>query len=611
MAPQRTGPGALTRVTRRVTAWLRSPRGAATAVVLAVVAVGALAALLTLGQGPGRPRITFPDADGAADDVRLQVSESVRGGTLSESLAPGRGDETAARLADAPAIFLSVAVDPDAATPVKATQRIVVTNTSDTDLTDVRLHVLAPAVGADLRLVSAEVGGHGVEAHTEATTMTLPLRDPLATGAATIVDLSWDLTPARLAEPEDLNPAEVLGPGAKSAFQPQLVRRNLMYLFDWYPRPEPLGPRGWEPLHVDPLLADTHGPATNVELEVSSAGDWQVAAGGSRTSDEGAGATATRRFVLAGSRVAPLVLQRNSVERVVSKGAYRGVGVGLDTFGPAVEDAAGQALAAKAAMSQATGAPFWRDVTVVGLAFGGDATYFVADNVVFIRQDVLARGVPGLGPNTQPSEYRQAAFEGSTAEWWGGVVDVDATTLPALRAGVRASSAALAWRACGGDAVGRVATATAARRYRVARSAGAPDVPADLPATGYAAVGQRDVAAAKGFLVYQGLAVELTEDGPAAWGGSLAAFGALSRAAMLDVDAVAAAGTGAGLAPARADVLARTWLQGTAGDVTIGRVDGQGSIVYFTDGAAADTAAGANPVVPLDLDAVQGAGPGW
>lgn len=593
--------------------WLRTPRGAATAIVLAVVVVGAAAALLTLGQGPGRPRITSPDAGGSAEEIRDRVGESMRRGPLSESLAPGQGEAAAARLADAPAVFLSVAVDPDAETPLRAEQRIVVTNTSGVELAEVRLHLLAPAVGSRTRLLSARAGGHDVEARTEATTVTLPLRDPLPAGAATIVDLSWDMTPARLAESEELSPAELLGPAAaaKSEFQPQLLRGNLMYLFDWYPRPQPLGPDGWEPLDVDPLLADTHGPATTVEMEVHAPADWQIVAGGTRTSTQVQGASATARFVLAGSRTSPLMLQRNSVERVVSKGVYRGIGVGLDTFAPAVEDAAAQALVAKAVMSQATASPFWRDVVVVGLAFGGEAPYFVADNVVFVRQDLLARGVPGLGPNTQPSEYRQAAYEGSTAEWWGGVVDLDATALPALRAGVRASSAAMVWRAAGGDAVGRVATAAAARDYRVARSGGTPDVPADLGHAGYPSAGLLDVAAAKAFLVYQALAVAATVDGPAAWDGCLAVMGALSRAERLDVDAVADAGIGAGLTSERAADLARAWLAGTEGDATIGRADGQGSIVYFTDGAAADTAAGASPVVPLDLEGVEGAGPGW
>ena len=62
---------------------------------------------------------------------------------------------------------------------------------------------------------------------------------------------------------------------------------------------------------------------------------------------------------------------------------------------PLVEDSAGQALAAKAVMSQATGSPFWRDVVVVGLVFGGESPYFVADNVVFVRQDVLSAGRSG------------------------------------------------------------------------------------------------------------------------------------------------------------------------------------------------------------------------
>ncbi|MFN8105789.1 MAG: hypothetical protein U0U69_15130 [Acidimicrobiia bacterium] len=591
---------------------MRTPRGAVTAVVLVLVVAGTAALTSMLGQGGGSPRLGFADARGSADDVRAKVAASTRDGELSESLAPGRGAGAAERLDGAAAIFLSVAADPDAEVPVEATERVVVTNTSAVDLDDVRLHVLAPAVGATLRVLAAKVGGVGVDARMEGTTMVLGLRDALAPGESTVVDLSWDLAPVRVTEAENPNPAEVLKPGGgKSRFDAQLVRRNLLYLFDWYPRPEPLDAGGWRPLQVDPAIADTHGPATSVELEVTRTPDWHVVAGGTRVRDDAGDAHASSRFVLAGSRVMPLVLQRNAVERTVSKGVYRGIGFGLDTFGPAVEDSAGQALAAKAVMSEATGSPFWRDVVVVGLVFGGDATSFVADNVVFVRQDVLARGVPGLGPGTQPSDYRQAAFEGSTAEWWGGVVDVDATAAPALRTGVRQSAAAVVWRGVGGDAIGRVATADVARRYRVARAAGTPDMAADLDVSAYTTAATRDIAVSKAALVYQALGVAVTGDSPAAWDGTLDVFGSLADAASLDPGSVAAAATGAGVDRGRADALVGSWLRGTDGDATIGRADGLGTIVYFTDGAAADAAAGASPTVPLDLDAVKGAGPGW
>lgn len=583
-----------------------------TGVVLIIVVVGVAVLPFTLGRTAGRPHLGFDDARGSAADVRAKVAASIRDGELTQSLAPGQADAAAARLDGAPSIFVAVAADPDADVPVKAVQRVVVTNTSAVDLDDVRLHVLAPAVGADLRVLDAKAGGVSVDARIEATTMVLPLRAALGPGESTVVDLSWDLVPVRVAEPQNPNPGEVLRPeGGKSRFDAQLVRRNLMYLFDWYPRPEPLGPDGWRPLQVDPTIADTHGPATAVELEVTRTADWHVAAGGTRVRDDSGETATASRYALAGSRAMPLVLQRNAVERAVSKGIYRGFGFGLDTLGPAVEDCAGQALVAKAAMSQATGSPFWRDVAVVGLVFGGDATSFVADNVVFVRQDVLARGVPGLGPGTQPSEYREAAFEGSSAEWWGGVVDIDATNYPALRTGLRQSAAALVWRDAGGDPIGRLATADAARRFRVARAGGTPDVVADLGVPAYSTPGMRDIAAAKGALVYQALGVALTSDSPAAWDGTRRAFGALAEAVALDPESVAAAGTRAGLEAGTATTLADTWLRGTDGDATIGRSDGAGTIVYFTDGAAADAAAGASPAVPLDLDAVQGSGPGW
>ena len=103
------------------------------------------------------------------------MAGSIRHGELSESLAPGRGDEAAASLDGAPAIFLSVAADPDADVPVEATQRLVFTNTSAVDLDAVRLHVLAPAVGAELRILDAKAGGRGVDARIEATTVVVPL----------------------------------------------------------------------------------------------------------------------------------------------------------------------------------------------------------------------------------------------------------------------------------------------------------------------------------------------------------------------------------------------------------------------------------------------------
>lgn len=608
---ERSGPGPLTRAARRALAWLRTPRGVVTAIVVVVVAAGAVALLLILGQGPGRPRLDFDDARGSADDIRAKVAASIRDGELSASLAPGRGDDAADRLDGAPAIFLSVVADPDADVPLKATQRIVVTNTAAVDLDDVRLHVLAPAIGAELNVLAASAGGRSTTARIEGTTLVVALPAPLAPGDAAVVDLSWDLIPTRVTESENPNPADVLRPGGQSRFVAQLVRRNLMYLFDWYPRPEPLAAGGWQPLQVDPEIADTHGPATSVELEVTRAPDWHVAAGGTRVRDATGAEVAAARYVLAGSRVAPLVVQRNTVELTVTRGVYHGIGVGLDTYGPAVEDAAGQALAAKAVMSQATGSPYWRDVVVVGLVFGGDAKYFVADNVVFVRQDVLARGAPGLGPGTQPSDYRQAAFEGSCAEWWGGVVDVDATAQPAFRTGVRRSAAAVVWRGIGGDGIGRLATADAARRYRVARAGGTPDTPADLRAAGYPTPGARDVADAKATLVYQALAVAAAGNDPAAWDATLATFGALAAAPQLDIAAVAKAGAGAGVDGARASSLATSWLAGTDGDATIGRTDGLGTIPYFTDGAAADAAAGTSPAVVLDLAAVPTAGPGW
>ena len=121
----------------------------------------------------------------------------------------------------------------------------------------------------------------------------------------------------------------------------------------------------------------------------------------------------------------------------------------------------------------------------------------------------------------------------------------------------------------------------------------------------------RDIAASKAALVYQAVAVALTSDSPAAWDGTFTTFGALARAVSLDPGSVAAAGSRAGLEQGRAGALSASWLRGTDGDATIGRTDGQGTVVYFTDGASADAGAGSSPTVPLDLDAVQGAGPGW
>lgn len=610
-AKRRPGSGSLSRAAASVRRWLRTPKGLTTAVVLVVVLGGVAALALMLAQGPGRPRLDFDDARGDAAEVQSRVDASIRGGELSQSLAPGRGDDVAARLEGAPAIFVSVAADPDADVPLQASQRIVFTNTAAVDLDDVRLHVLAPAVGAELDVIRASAGGRSTTPCVDGTSLVMALPEPLAPGDATVVDLSWDLVPTRVSEQENPNPADILRSGERSQFVAQLVRRNLMYLFDWYPRPEPLAADGWRPLAVDPEIADTHGPATSVELEVTAAEDWHVVAGGTRVRDSAGSGVASARFVLAGSRVSPLMLQRNTVVRTVSRGDYRGIGFGLDTLGPAVEDAAGQALAAKAVMSQATGSPYWRDVVVVSLVFGGAAQSFVADNVVFIRQDVLARGAPGLGPGTQPSDYRQAAFEGSSAEWWGGVVDIDATARPAFRSGLRRSAAAVVWRGVGGDDIGRLATAEAARRYRVARAAGNPDVAADLVASGYATPSARDIADAKAMLVYQALAVASAGNVPAAWDATLETFGALARASELDVDAVSRAGADVGIDAVRSESLASTWLTRTDGDATIGRADGQGTIPYFSDGAAADAAAGAAPTVPLDVDAVPASGPGW
>jgi len=577
------------------------------------VVLGAFGIWATIGAGPGPPRLSFDEARGSAAEVRAQVQRSIREGSLSTSLAPGIADAVADELATAPAVFLAAALDPeDQSWPVVATERVLITNTTRSDLADVRMHVLAPAAEGEIEIAGAKVDGQGVPTRIEGTTLVVGVRHPLPPEGSALVELAWRLRPKELVESANLSPADVLSnPKDSSTFSPQLVRRNLMYLFDWYPRPLPLGDGGWEPLETDPLIADTAGPQGTLMVDLDHPDDWGVAASGARVDQGRADGRAHERYVLAGSRCGGLVLQRNTVERQVRKGDFVATGFGLDRFGPAVADAAANALFAKAVLSEQAGRTRWRQVSVVGLVFAGDAPMFVADDTVFVRQDVLAKGAPAQGPNTEESDYREAAFEGASAEWWGGAAEVDATRHVFLRSGFRRFSAALVWRAVGGDSAAREISSASARRFRDSRLTGTADVPADVASGVYTALPQQAIAGSKTALVELALASARDGDGPAAFDGARDLFAATSTQGRLDAGAIGDGAVQSGLAPERASAMVESWLRGTDGDVTIGLADGAGTIPFWTNGTAAVAAAGNRERYPIDLDAAEGAGPGW
>ncbi len=600
---------------------VKTPRGALLTIAVVAIVGGVIGMVVVLPSPAGTPRLAFDDIAGSPSQTRVNVLASTENGAVSTSLAPGLGGEAAVGLADAPLYFLSAYADIDIeAAPAmleefSVTEQVVFKNTSDVKLTDARLRVVGEVAGSELELL--EVGGAGDSATLRGSSMIVELSSPLEPGEEAVLDLSFRVRPPALAQPGDIGDI-ITDPGTGGDFGTvALTRANLVYMLDWYPRLERLGPDGWVVASTDDEARDFSGPAGVVQFDIDLPDDWFISAGGTMLRDETARGRTKQRYVLAGSRALPFVAMRNGVEVDESIGEFRASGLSLDTFGFTLTDATRQALYAQAVLSDEFASNMWRDTAIVGLALGAGSDTIVADNMVLIDQDLLAKAVPNGAAGASGAEYRTHVFEGVAAQWWGGRTDIDADALPAYDEGLRQWSSALVWRRIGDDPLMRIATSNdIAKQYRSARDGGIADMPASLRHGDYESSQAIELAAAKVALAQPAVALELagTSDFGLAYESvgrdalrELVSemFGDIDEAALIDAYTQAS-----GIDAETVRSILSSWLTESSGDAQIGSTNGAGSIPEFTDTSSAADELPSRPWI-ANFRTVKGFGPGW
>lgn len=591
-------------------------------VALVVLVVGGIGLLFAVDVDPAVPRVDDPAAAGDASTVRERATASVRSGDLSRSLAPGTQEAAAAALADAPVVFVRATVDVDRSR-VQASQRIVLRNTSDRPLRDIKMSVLAPAVGSTFTALAATVdgGGTAVRSEDDGRILVLPLRAPLQPGDDAVVELAFRLVPRAI--DEDASVANLVGGDTDDRITLQVRRDRLWQLLDWWPRPLRLDGTGWRTQTAPADVADFSGTPSLVHVTVDTPSDWKVALGGLVTDTSVDGEVRTSRSVTAGGRTTGLLMLRNGVTSERRRGSFRMNGFALDSFTPAVDDVLGQGLLAQASLSTQLAPAPWSTTMLAFAPLQGPRKLLVADNFVLMDQDYLLEVPSTEGPGVQASEYRQAVFEGVAGCWWGGLLDVDAASAMTLRDGLRRWSGSSVWSdavTTGTDPAAGLfaATQALARPFREARAAGQDDLVALQPSDSLAAPSAWQVVDAKGGYVAPALASAVDPamaDVPVALvnGPIRDGFARMftSRWGRADEASLRSAFTTAPTKAPTIDATASQWLRERLGDVQIGRRDGEGSLAAFTNANEWSARIPSGTTFDRDPATVPAAGEGW
>lgn len=626
--PRRHRSGKLQAATRRAAAFVRTPRGAVTSVAGLLLVVGVVGLVSISGEQPVPPEVTFATAQGSAEEIREATLKSVVDGPWSDAVAPGRAGEVAEALTKSPIYHIAAWFSPGE--DVLATSRVAFVNTSERTLDDIRFGVLAPAVGADLEVLTAKVDGRRVGHRLDGTTLVVDVAESIVPGGEAVVELGFRLAPRRLEQVED--PAEAITGQPDTRITLVFERKGLVILVDWYPRLFALGKSGWIDKPVVPDAVDFSGPAGIVALALDVPGDWRDLVGGhligsASTGEDQEPSEAGRRrvtYVLPGARAMSFVAMPNAVNLSEDRGEYQVEGLALSSFVTELRAAVVDALTAKAALSGFVSPPVWRDTKVAAVALRGPYKSIAVDNLVLVEQSELRELPSERGPGTAQGAVRTLLFAGVASEWWGGIRGIDGTALPGLRDGIRQWVSTGVWQSISGNGDSRrLATATGlAPLYRSGRDSGAQDLPASTAWEGLAGSLQAlGIVTSKAGLLHPALADAVRpEPVPPATAATEVSDPALSTLAgrdlfgSLDAGDVEAAyeetARGFGVGPDVVRGVFTRWYDEVHGDEEIGRRAGEGTLVPWTDARTSSPLVSADSFA-ADPEAVTTAGEGW